>query len=113
VVLGIMVVNGYRCKADGCACYCTSKKTIANHRLANHFFLPVNANCQPCQVQHLFRKVRYTIYYNVDHYNMEFACDLMGFQLKEQVHVSLKAHQCSILNMAPNLSICGMSCEPY
>jgi hypothetical protein len=50
VVPGITVVNGYRCKADGCVYYCASMKTIANHRLPNHFFLPVDASCEPCQV---------------------------------------------------------------
>jgi hypothetical protein len=31
VISNITVVNRYRCKADGCAYYCASKKTIANH----------------------------------------------------------------------------------
>jgi hypothetical protein len=41
----IMVINGYRCKVNGCAYYCTSKKIIANHCLANHIFVPVHAKC--------------------------------------------------------------------
>jgi hypothetical protein len=48
VVSGIMVVNGYRCKADGCVYYCTSKKTIANHRLANHYRLMPIVNRTKC-----------------------------------------------------------------
>ncbi|CAK9856575.1 unnamed protein product [Sphagnum jensenii] len=60
VVTGITIVNGYRCKADGCVYYCTSKKTIANHCLANHFFIPVDASRQPCQMQRLFKKVGYS-----------------------------------------------------
>ncbi len=109
VVPGITVVNGYRCKADGCAYYSASKRTIANHRLANHFFLPANASCQPCQMQCLFKKVGYTTYFGVDHQNMELAGDLMGLQLKEQVRASLEAHECSVLNMAPNPSIRELS----
>jgi hypothetical protein len=41
VVPGITIVNGYRCKVDGCAYYSASKRTIANHRLANHQLMPV------------------------------------------------------------------------
>jgi hypothetical protein len=92
VVPGIIVVNVYWCKVDGCAYYGVSKKTIANHRLANHFFLPINASRQPCQIQHLFKKVRYTKYFGVDHQNMELAGDPTVFHLKEKVHVSLEAH---------------------
>jgi hypothetical protein len=40
---------------------------------------------------------------------MELVGDQVGLQHKEQVHVSLEAHQCSILNMAQNPSICGLS----
>jgi hypothetical protein len=40
---------------------------------------------------------------------MELAGDRARLQLKEQVHVSLEAHQCSILNMAQNPSICELS----
>jgi len=40
---------------------------------------------------------------------MELVGDQVGFQLKEQVHVSLEVHQCSILNMAQNPSICELS----
>ncbi len=109
VVPGITVVNGYRCKADGCVYYCTSRKTIANHRLANLFFLPVDASCQPCQVQRLFTQVGYTTYFGVDHQNMELAGDLVGLQLKEQVHVSLHARQCSTSNVARNPSIRELS----
>ncbi|CAK9274087.1 unnamed protein product [Sphagnum jensenii] len=58
VAPGITVVNGYRCKANGCVYYCASRKTIANHHLANHFFLPVDASRQPCKVQRLFKQVR-------------------------------------------------------
>ncbi len=50
MVPSITFVNGYRCKVDGCVYYSASKRTITNHRLANHFFLPTNASCQPCQV---------------------------------------------------------------
>jgi hypothetical protein len=50
VVPGITVVNGYRCKADGCAYYSATRKTMGNHRRANHSFLPVHASCEPCQV---------------------------------------------------------------
>jgi hypothetical protein len=97
VVPGILVVNGYRCTADECAYYCASKKTIANHRLANHFFLPVHDSVQPCQVQRLFKKVRfknigYSAYFSVDHQSMELAGDPAGLRLKEQVHASLEAH---------------------
>jgi hypothetical protein len=104
-----MVVNGYQCKANGYTYYCASKKTIANHNPANHFFLPVHASHQPCQVQHLFRKVRYTTYFGVDHQNMELAVGPTGFQLKKQVRALLEAHQCSILNLAPNPSIRELS----
>jgi hypothetical protein len=48
VVPGIKVVNGYRCEADGCAYYSTTKKIMGNHRRANHFFLPIHANGQSC-----------------------------------------------------------------
>jgi hypothetical protein len=109
VVPGITVANGYRCKADGCAYYCASKKTIANHRLANHFFLPVDASHQPCQVQRLFKQVGYTAYFGIDHQNMELAGDSMGLQVKEQVHVLLRAHQCLTSNVAPNPSIRELS----
>ncbi len=78
MVPGITVVNGYRCKVDGCAYYYTSKKTIVNHHLTNHFFLLVNASCQPCQVQCLFKKVDYTAYFGVDHQNMELVGDQVG-----------------------------------
>jgi hypothetical protein len=44
VVPGITIINGYWCKAYGCVYYYTSRKTIANHHLANHFFLLVNAS---------------------------------------------------------------------
>jgi len=44
VVLGIKVVNGYRCEADGCAYYSATKKIMGNHCRAKHFFLPVHAN---------------------------------------------------------------------
>jgi hypothetical protein len=67
VVPRITVVNGYRCKADGCAYYSATRKTMGNHRHANHFFLPVHASCEPCQVQRLFKKVGYTAYFGVDH----------------------------------------------
>ncbi len=109
VAPGITVVNGYRCKADGCVYYCASRKTIANHHLANHFFLPVDASRQPCKVQRLFKQVRYTTYFGVDHQNMELAGDSVGLQLKEQVHVSLHAHQCSTSNVARNPSIRELS----
>jgi hypothetical protein len=33
----------------------------------------------------------------------------VGLQLKEQIYVSLEAHQCSILNMAQNPSTCELS----
>jgi hypothetical protein len=109
VVPGITVINGYRCKADGCAYYSASKRTIANHRLANHFFLPANASYQPCQVHRLFRKVGHTAYFGVDHQNMELVGDPMGLQLKEQVRALLEAHECSVLNVAPNPSIRELS----
>ncbi|CAK9856542.1 unnamed protein product [Sphagnum jensenii] len=109
VVPGIRVINGYRCKADGCAYYSASKRTIANHRLANHFFLPANASCQPCQVQRLFRKVGHTAYFGVDHQNMELAGDPTGLRLKDQVRASLEAHECSVLNVALNPSIRELS----
>ncbi|CAK9208408.1 unnamed protein product [Sphagnum troendelagicum] len=51
VVPGIRVVNGYRCEVDGCGYYFATKKIMGNHRRANHFFLLVHANGQPCQVQ--------------------------------------------------------------
>jgi hypothetical protein len=57
----------------------------------------------------LLKKVGYIAYFGVDHQNMELAGDRVGLQLKEQVHVSLEAHQCSILNMAQNQSICELS----
>jgi hypothetical protein len=38
MVPGIMLVKIYWCKADGCVYYYTSKKTITNHYLTNHFF---------------------------------------------------------------------------
>jgi hypothetical protein len=78
---------------------------MGNHRRANHFFLPVHASCEPCQVQRLFRKVGYTVYFGVDHQNLELGGDLSGFHLKEQVHESLQAHLCSISKVAPNPSI--------
>ncbi len=109
VVPRIMVVNGYPCKADGCAYYYISKKIIANHCLVNHFFLPIHASCQSCQVQRLFKKVGYTTYFGVDHQNMELTGDLTGLQLKEQIRALLEAHGCLILNMAPNPSICELS----
>jgi hypothetical protein len=56
------------------------------------FFLPINASLQPCQIQHLFKKVRYTEYFGVDHQNMELAGDPTAFHLNEKVHVSLEAH---------------------
>jgi hypothetical protein len=40
---------------------------------------------------------------------MELAGDPTGLQLKEQVHASLEAHQCSILNTTPNPIICELS----
>jgi hypothetical protein len=40
---------------------------------------------------------------------MELVGDPAGLHLKEQVHVSLEAHQCSILNVAPNPSIHELS----
>jgi hypothetical protein len=109
VVPRIMIVNGYQCKVDGCVYYYTSKKTIANHCLANHFLLPFNGGCKPRQVQHLFKKVGYTAYFGVDHQNMELIGDQVGLQLKQQVHVSLEAHQCSTLNMAENPTICELN----
>ncbi len=109
VVPGITIVNGYRCKADGCAYYSATKKVMGNHRRANHLFLPVHASCEPCQVQRLFRKVGYTVYFGVDHQNLELEGDLPGFHLKEQVHESLQAHQCSISKVAPNPSIRELS----
>ncbi len=54
-------------------------------------------------------KVRYTAYSSVDHHNMELTSDLVKFRVKEQVHVLLEAHQCSILNLAPNPSFCELS----
>jgi hypothetical protein len=82
---------------------------MGNHRHANHFFLSVPASCQSCQVQHLFTKVGYTAYFGVDHQNMELEGDLAGLHLKEQVHESIQAHQCSISNVAPNPSIRELS----
>jgi len=82
-------MNGYRCEADGCAYYSATKKTMGNHRRANHFFLPIHASGQPCQVHRLFRQVGYTMYFGVNHQNMELEGDPAGFHLKEQVHVSL------------------------
>ncbi len=40
---------------------------------------------------------------------MELEGDPTGLHLKEQVHVSLQAHQCSLGNVAPNPSICELS----
>jgi hypothetical protein len=82
---------------------------MGNHRRANHFFLPVHASCELCQVQCLFKKVGYTAYFGVDHQNLELEGDLPGFHLKEQVHESLQAHQCSISKVAPNPSIRELS----
>lgn len=104
MVPGIKVVNGYRCEADGCAYNSATKKTMGNHRRAKHF-LPVHANGQPCQEQRLFKKVTYTAYFGVDHQNMELEGDPAWLHLKEQVHISLRAHQCSVRNAAPNPSI--------
>jgi hypothetical protein len=109
VVLGIRVVNGYRCEVDGCGYYSATKKIMGNHHRANHFFLPIHANGPPCQVQRLFRKVGYTTYFSVDHQNTELEGDPAGLRLKEQVHVWLQAHQCSLGNVAPNPSIREMS----
>jgi hypothetical protein len=67
VVPGIRVVNGYRCEVDGCAHYSATKKTMGNHRRANHSFLSFHANGQSCQVQRLSGKVGYTAYFGVDH----------------------------------------------
>jgi hypothetical protein len=44
VVLGITVVNGYRCKAYGCVYYSITRKIMGNHYRANHFsyrFMPI------------------------------------------------------------------------
>jgi hypothetical protein len=82
---------------------------MGDHRRANHFFLPVHASCEPCQVQRLFKKVGYTAYFGVDHQNLELEGDLPGFHLKEQVHETLQAHQCSISKVAPNPSIRELS----
>jgi hypothetical protein len=82
---------------------------MGNHRRVNHFFLPVHASCEPCQVQRLFKKVGYTTYFGVDHQNLKLEGDLPGFHLKEQVHESLQAHQCSISKVAPNPSICELN----
>jgi len=71
--------------------------------------LLVDASHQPCQVQRLFRKVEYFTYFGVDHQNMELAGDPARLQLKEQVHVSLHAHQCLTSNMPPNPSIHELS----
>ncbi|CAK9269803.1 unnamed protein product [Sphagnum jensenii] len=60
---------------------------MRNHRHANHFFLPIHASGQPCQVQRLFRKVGYTAYFGVDHQNMELEGDPAGLHLKEQLEV--------------------------
>ncbi len=109
VVPGIKVVNGYRCKADGCAYYSATKKIMGNHRRGNHFFLSIHANDQPCQVQRLFRMVGYKAYFGVDHQNMELEGDTAGLHLKEQVHVSLRAHRCSLGNVAPNPSVRELS----
>jgi hypothetical protein len=43
---------------------------------------------------------------------MELTSDQTGLQLKEKVHVSLEAHQSSILNMAQNTSICELNSWP-
>jgi hypothetical protein len=88
VVPGILVVNGYRCNADGCAYYCASKKSIANHCLVHHFFLSVHDSARPCQVQRLFKKlgfrnVGYSPYFGVDHQSTELASDPAGLRLKE------------------------------
>jgi hypothetical protein len=56
---------------------------MGNHRRANHFFLPIHANSQLCQVQRLFRKVGYTAYFGVDHQNMELEGDPTGLHLKD------------------------------
>jgi len=40
---------------------------------------------------------------------MELVGDPMGLQLKEQVRASLEAHECSVLNVAPNPSIPELS----
>jgi hypothetical protein len=56
---------------------------MGNHRRAKHFFLPIHANDQPCQVQRLFKKVRYTAYFGVDHQNVELEGDPVGLHLKE------------------------------
>ncbi|CAN5957261.1 unnamed protein product [Sphagnum jensenii] len=109
VVQGIRVVNGYRCEADGCGYYSATKKVMGNHRRANHSFLPIHANGQPCQMQRLFKKVGYTAYFGVDHQNTKLTGNLAGLRLKEQVHVSLQAHQCSQGNATPNPSICELS----
>jgi hypothetical protein len=40
---------------------------------------------------------------------MELEGDLAGLHLKEQLHVSLQAHQCFVRNMAPNPSVQELS----
>ncbi len=45
----------------------------------------------------------------MDHQNTELKGDPAGLRLKEQVHVSLQAHQCSLGNVAPNPSIRELS----
>jgi hypothetical protein len=40
---------------------------------------------------------------------MELEGDPAGLHLKEEVHVSLQAHQCSMGNVAPNPSVCELS----
>jgi hypothetical protein len=82
---------------------------MGNHCRANHFFLPIHANGQLCQVQRLLRMVGYKAYFGVDHQNMELEGDTAGLHLKEQVHVLLWAHQCSLGNVAPNPSVCELS----
>ncbi len=114
MVPGILVVNGYRCNADGCAYYCASKKSIANHRLVHHFFLPVHDSARSCQVQRLFKKlgfrnIGYSPYFGVDHQSTELVGDLARLRLKEQVHTLLEAHRCSVSGAASKPSICELS----
>jgi hypothetical protein len=44
---------------------------------------------------------------------MELASDPTGLQLKEQVHVSLEAHQWSISNVTRNPSIRELMSQPH
>jgi hypothetical protein len=48
VVLGIIVINGHRCKVGKCVYYCALKRTMINHRSTQHAHLSFDDVYQHC-----------------------------------------------------------------